>query len=99
MQGTPGLENQIIADRFKVGRRLGAGSFGELYAAVDMSTKAEVAIKTERARADVPQLHYESRVYKALAGGGTFIFNFQLVSHNACGMECMGIFCAWQWKY
>ena len=64
-----GLENQMISGRFLVGRRLGSGSFGELYAAQDTITQLEVAIKTEPMSSPAPQLQYESRIYKALAGG------------------------------
>ena len=63
------LENQLISNRFLVGRRLGSGSFGELYAAKDTITQLEVAIKTEPMSSPAPQLQYESRIYKALAGG------------------------------
>ena len=67
------LHNAVISNRFRVGRKLGAGSFGELYAAVDMSTNTEVALKVESVRSSHPQLQYESRVYKALAGGGLIL--------------------------
>ena len=64
-----GLENQLIANRFKIDRRLGSGSFGELYAAKDLTTLQEVAIKSEPLQSPAPQLEYESRIYRALAGG------------------------------
>jgi serine/threonine protein kinase len=70
---TSGIQGATVGNRFLVGRKLGAGSFGELYAAVDLTTSTEVALKTEPVRGRYPQLHYESRVYKALAGGGIIL--------------------------
>ena len=80
------LQNATISNRFKVGRRLGAGSFGELYAATDLSNNSEVALKIESIRSSHPQLQYESRVYKALAGGG---FNF-----NSRNTICYLVWCS-----
>jgi casein kinase I family protein HRR25 len=37
-------------------------------------TGDEVAIKLEPIRAKSPQLEYEARVYKSLAGGGEYFF-------------------------
>jgi len=39
---------------------------------VNIINGEEIAIKLEAIRARHPQLEYESKVYKALAGGGTF---------------------------
>ena len=36
-----------IAGRFKLGRKLGSGSFGEIYIATDLSNNEEVAVKLE----------------------------------------------------
>ena len=36
-----------IAGRFKLGRKLGSGSFGEIYIATDLSSNEEVAVKLE----------------------------------------------------
>jgi serine/threonine protein kinase len=70
-----------VNGRYKVERKLGAGSFGELYLAEDQmesssvsqgSRQIKVALKTEPIRTRHPQLEYETRVYLALAGGGMF---------------------------
>eukprot|EP00672_Neobodo_designis_P020877 CAMPEP_0174828220 /NCGR_PEP_ID=MMETSP1114-20130205/1201_1 /TAXON_ID=312471 /ORGANISM="Neobodo designis, Strain CCAP 1951/1" /LENGTH=337 /DNA_ID=CAMNT_0016061931 /DNA_START=39 /DNA_END=1052 /DNA_ORIENTATION=- len=52
--------------RFKLSRRIGGGSFGEIYKAVDTQTKEMVAVKLEPASAKVPQLVYEARVLQFL---------------------------------
>ena len=36
-----------IAGRFKLGRKLGSGSFGEIYIATELSSKEEFAVKLE----------------------------------------------------
>jgi serine/threonine protein kinase len=61
--------NQWIGGKYRAIRKLGAGSFGELYLAQDINQK-EVALKVEGIRSPHPQLEYEARVYKALSGAG-----------------------------
>ena len=53
-----------IAGRFRLGRKLGGGSFGEIYLAVDLSTGEEVAVKLEHRKTKHPQLHIECKFYK-----------------------------------
>ncbi len=63
----------LVRNRYKIGRKLGAGSFGEIYLALDVTTQAEVAFKLEPLDCSHPQLEYEARVYRALTGGGCFL--------------------------
>lgn len=58
-----------VAKKYKLLRRLGYGSFGEIYEGVDLETQEEVAIKIEAFSSKLPQLYYESKVYKCLNGG------------------------------
>lgn len=58
-----------IGKKYKVGRKIGSGSFGDIYIGVNVFSGEEVAIKLESATAKHPQLDYEARVYKALSGG------------------------------
>ena len=53
-----------IAGRFRLGRKLGSGSFGEIYIATDLGTNEEVAVKLEHRKTKHPQLHIECRFYK-----------------------------------
>ncbi|GMH28517.1 hypothetical protein Nepgr_030360 [Nepenthes gracilis] len=59
----------LIAGKFKLGRKIGSGSFGELYLGVNLQTGEEVAIKLEPVKTKHPQLHYESKLYILLQGG------------------------------
>ncbi|XP_068625624.1 casein kinase I isoform X2 [Battus philenor] len=56
-------------ERLKVVRRIGGGSFGDVYLALNECNQKEVAVKIESIKARHPQLLYESRVYKMLQGG------------------------------
>ncbi|XP_057964126.1 casein kinase 1-like protein 10 isoform X2 [Malania oleifera] len=60
---------RIIGGKFKLGRKIGSGSFGELYLGVNVQTGEEVAIKLESVKTKHPQLHYESKLYVFLQGG------------------------------
>ncbi|KAB1223772.1 Casein kinase I isoform delta-like [Morella rubra] len=61
--------DHVIAGKFKLGRKIGSGSFGELYLGVNVQTGEEVAVKLEPVKTKHPQLHYESKLYMLLQGG------------------------------
>ncbi|KAK1390658.1 Protein kinase domain-containing protein [Heracleum sosnowskyi] len=61
--------DHVVGGKFKLGRKIGSGSFGELYHGVNMQTGEEVAVKLESAKTKHPQLHYESKLYMYLQGG------------------------------
>eukprot|EP01063_Lacrimia_lanifica_P040235 TRINITY_DN905_c0_g3_i1.p1 TRINITY_DN905_c0_g3~~TRINITY_DN905_c0_g3_i1.p1 ORF type:complete len:364 (+),score=105.53 TRINITY_DN905_c0_g3_i1:63-1154(+) len=58
-----------VGSKFRIGRRIGGGSFGEIYQGTDITTLEPVAIKLELAKTRHPQLLYESRLYKVLHHG------------------------------
>ncbi|MED6118735.1 Casein kinase 1-like protein 2 [Stylosanthes scabra] len=58
-----------IANKFRLGRKLGSGSFGEIYLGTNVQTNEEVAIKLENIKTKHPQLLYESKLYRILQGG------------------------------
>jgi len=58
-----------VARKFRVGPRIGSGSFGEIYGGVNVHTGEEVAIKLEPIKTKHPQLIYESKIYRVLQGG------------------------------
>ncbi|KAM7521726.1 hypothetical protein LguiA_011628 [Lonicera macranthoides] len=61
--------DHVVAGKFKLGRKIGSGSFGELYLGINVQTGEEVGIKLESAKTKHPQLHYESKIYMLLQGG------------------------------
>jgi len=50
-------------------RKIGSGSFGDIFLATHIGNGTEVAVKLEAIRTQHPQLAYESKIYKILAGG------------------------------
>ncbi|CAL4963088.1 unnamed protein product [Urochloa decumbens] len=58
-----------VANKFRLGRKLGSGSFGEIYLGTHVQTNEEVAIKLESVKTKHPQLLYESKLYRILQGG------------------------------
>ncbi|XP_042397788.1 casein kinase 1-like isoform X1 [Zingiber officinale] len=61
--------DHVIGGKFKLGKKIGGGSFGELYHGVNIQSGEEVAVKLESVKTKHPQLHYESKVYTLLQGG------------------------------
>ncbi|KAK6914104.1 Protein kinase domain [Dillenia turbinata] len=60
---------RVVGGKFKLGRKIGSGSFGELFLGVNAQTGEEVAVKMEPVKTKHPQLHYESKLYMLLQGG------------------------------
>ncbi|XP_020583613.1 casein kinase 1-like protein 2 isoform X2 [Phalaenopsis equestris] len=58
-----------IGNKFRLGRKIGSGSFGEIYLGTNLQTNEEVAIKLENVKTKHPQLLYESKLYRILQGG------------------------------
>ncbi|KAI3789812.1 hypothetical protein L2E82_02616 [Cichorium intybus] len=58
-----------VGNKYRLGRKIGSGSFGEIYLGTNVQTNEEVAIKLENIKTKHPQLLYESKLYKILQGG------------------------------
>jgi casein kinase 1 len=58
-----------VGGKFRLGRKIGSGSFGDIYIGTNVQSGEEVAIKLESIKSKHPQLLYESKLYKILAGG------------------------------
>jgi len=80
--------DHIVGGKFKLGRKIGSGSFGELYLGVNVQTGEEVAVKLESVKTKHPQLHYESKLYMLLQGGSKFLFIYKyhrdLLKRDSC---------------
>ena len=62
-------ESLRIGNKYRLGRKIGSGSFGDIYLGIHIQTNEEVAIKLESVKSKHPQLLYESKLYKLLGGG------------------------------
>ncbi|XP_057596862.1 casein kinase I isoform X5 [Hippopotamus amphibius kiboko] len=74
-----------VGNKYRLGRKIGSGSFGDIYLAADglglqwavgkprlganIASGEEVAIKLECVKTKHPQLHIESKFYKMMQGG------------------------------
>eukprot|EP00796_Vickermania_ingenoplastis_P005549 gene5549-4004_t len=61
------LTGLVVGGKYKVGVRIGGGTFGELYLGTSISSGNAVAIKVEKSTASYPQLAREARLYAVLA--------------------------------
>ncbi|KAI4324796.1 hypothetical protein MLD38_030250 [Melastoma candidum] len=61
-----------VGNKFRLGRKIGSGSFGEIYLGTNIQSNEEVAVKLEPVKTKHPQLQYEAKLYKVLQGGTGF---------------------------
>jgi serine/threonine protein kinase len=66
MSSAKTTSDTTFANRYIVREKIGAGSFGRIYAALDKLTRNRVAIKLESVAARHPQVLYEAKVYNHL---------------------------------
>ncbi|KVH97927.1 Protein kinase, ATP binding site-containing protein, partial [Cynara cardunculus var. scolymus] len=57
-----------VGNKFRLGRKIGSGSFGEIYLGTNIQTNEEVAIKLENIKTKHPQLLYESKLWYGVEG-------------------------------
>ena len=57
-----------VAGRFRMGKKIGSGSFGEIYLGRDLNTGGEVAVKFEPVSARRPQVIEEAKLLKEFTG-------------------------------
>lgn len=59
---------EFIGGEYRVVKKIGQGSFGKIFIVKDLKTGVEYAAKQESANAPIPQLLFESRLYKIMSG-------------------------------
>ncbi|NP_001123349.1 casein kinase 1 alpha 1 [Ciona intestinalis] len=59
----------FVGGKYRLVRKIGSGSFGDIYLGINIANGEEVAVKLESQKARHPQLLYESKVYKILQAG------------------------------
>jgi len=58
-----------VGNKYRLGRKIGSGSFGDIYLGTNISTLEEVAMKLESKTSQHPQLHTECKFYRGMQGG------------------------------
>uniref|UniRef100_A0A0N4ZDN4 non-specific serine/threonine protein kinase n=1 Tax=Parastrongyloides trichosuri TaxID=131310 RepID=A0A0N4ZDN4_PARTI len=61
--------DMVVGLKYRVKRKIGCGSFGDIFLGINVTNGEEVAIKMEETKARHPQLMYEYKVYRILNGG------------------------------
>ncbi|OQV13709.1 Casein kinase I isoform epsilon [Hypsibius exemplaris] len=58
-----------VGGKYRLGHKIGSGSFGDIYLGTNVTNDEQVAIKLEYHRTKHPQLHIESKFYRIMQGG------------------------------
>ena len=53
-----------VGQKYRLGKKIGSGSFGDIYLGTNIEDGCEVAIKLESVKTRHPQLLYESKIYR-----------------------------------
>ncbi|KAF8350554.1 CK1/CK1/CK1-G protein kinase [Amanita rubescens] len=83
----------IVGVHYRVGRKIGEGSFGVIFEGTNLLNSQTVAIKFEPRKAEAPQLRDECRSYRILTGcpGIPKIYHFgQEGLHNILVIDLLG---------
>ena len=57
-----------VGKKYRLGHKIGSGSFGDIYLGKNATTQEEVAIKLESVKTKHPQLLRETKIYRSLHG-------------------------------
>lgn len=60
------ISGVVIAGKYKIGSRIGGGTFGDLYIGINLTNGNAVAVKVEKNSSAFPQLGREARLYSML---------------------------------
>ncbi|KDQ17964.1 hypothetical protein BOTBODRAFT_29281 [Botryobasidium botryosum FD-172 SS1] len=85
--------SNVVGVHYRVGRKIGEGSFGVIFEGVNLLNSQAVAIKFEPRKSDAPQLRDEYRAYRILNGcvGIPQIYHFgQEGLHNILVIDLLG---------
>ncbi|CUS13456.1 unnamed protein product [Tuber aestivum] len=85
--------SNVVGVHYRVGKKIGEGSFGVIFEGVNLLNNQHVAIKFEPRKSDAPQLRDEYRTYKILVGcpGIPNVYYFgQEGLHNILVIDLLG---------
>ena len=81
-----------VGGRYRLGKKIGTGSFGEIFEGTDIFDNSPVAIKLEHNTVKYPQLLFEAKLLKSIPGTGIPIMHWFGIAgeYNAMVMELLG---------
>ena len=85
--------DKTVLNKYKLIKKLGSGSFGEIYLSANLENNEHVASKLEKADTKFPQLEMEYRVYRHLSAGSGIpkVYAYgKDPDHNVLIMELLG---------
>jgi serine/threonine protein kinase len=85
--------DSIVGATYQLVGRIGSGSFGQIYSAVNTKTGEEVAVKRESVNGKHLQLPMEARIYSLLEGGvgiPRILWSGQEQGYNVLVMDLLG---------
>ncbi|KAG8528053.1 uncharacterized protein KY384_006969 [Bacidia gigantensis] len=85
--------SNVVGVHYRVGKKIGEGSFGVIFEGTNLLNNNQVAIKFEPRKSDAPQLRDEYRTYKILVGcpGIPNVYYFgQEGLHNILVIDLLG---------
>ena len=62
------MQDIRVGGKYKILKKIGSGSFGEIFEGVNLENNGSIAIKLEKINTRYPQLIYESKLIKLLQG-------------------------------
>lgn len=71
-----------VGKKYRLGKKIGSGSFGDIYWGMDITNGEEVAIKLESVKSRHPQLLREMKIYKSLHDTGEKLFYCIFISFH-----------------
>merc|ERR550514_1194522 len=89
---TPIAHGTLINQKYRVTRKVGSGSFGEIFAGTGPEM-TKVAVKFEKKSARCPQLRHEFKVYRELqgcVGVGKVLYYGSHREYNTMAMQLLG---------
>ncbi|KAI1499851.1 casein kinase I [Biscogniauxia marginata] len=85
--------SNVVGVHYRVGKKIGEGSFGVIFEGTNLLNNQQIAIKFEPRKSDAPQLRDEYRTYKILVGcpGIPNVYYFgQEGLHNILVIDLLG---------
>ena len=81
-----------VGGRYRLGKKIGTGAFGEIFEGTDIFDNSSVAIKLEHNSVKYPQLLFEAKLLKSIPGTGIPVMHWFGIAgeYNAMVMDLLG---------